>query len=60
MTGHYGDNSVDWKGLSYRRIRGWFRDSQCLADCGEGHTYGKWCLLGSAQIDKRSKKGVSK
>jgi len=44
--GGYGDNRLDWAGLSWRRLRGWFRDSQCLARCDEGHTYGRWCLLG--------------
>lgn len=42
----YGSNRLDWAGLSWRTLRGWFRGSQCLANCGSGHTYGRWCLLG--------------
>lgn len=49
MKGDYGDNSIDWAGLSYRVVRGWFRDTQCLSQCDEGHTYGRWCLLGKRE-----------
>jgi hypothetical protein len=38
--------ALDLAGLSWRRLRGFQRGASCLADCGEGHTYGPWCQLG--------------
>jgi hypothetical protein len=40
-------SEFDWAGLSWRRLSGWCRGSQCLARCGSGHTFGRWCLLRS-------------
>jgi len=38
--------ALDLAGLSWRRLRAFQRGASCLADCGEGHTYGPWCQLG--------------
>lgn len=35
---------IDWAGLCWRKVRGWFRGSQCLAHCTESHRGGRWCL----------------
>lgn len=42
----HGDNRIDWAGLCWRKLRGWFKNSQCLAKCDSQHTFGRWCLLG--------------
>jgi len=38
--------ALDLAGLSWRRLRAYSRGAGCLADCGEGHTFGPWCQLG--------------
>lgn len=40
--------ALDLAGLSWRRLRAFQRGAGCLADCGEGHTYGVWCQMGWA------------
>lgn len=35
---------IDWAGLSVRKVRGWFRGTQCLARCDSMHRGGRWCL----------------
>jgi hypothetical protein len=39
-------NGIDWGGLSWRHLRGWFRGSACLARCDNGHQYrSRWCAM---------------
>jgi hypothetical protein len=39
-------DGIDWAGLSWRKLRGWRRGSQCLARCDSSHRFNRWCLLG--------------
>lgn len=49
---------IDWAGLSVRKVRGWFRGSQCLARCDSGHRYGsRWCQL--ERMHRRPRRGWS-
>lgn len=51
--GHYKDDRIDWAGLSWRKLRGWFKGTQCLSRCDSSHTYGRRCQAGAVQQARR-------